>query len=71
MLECLDDCDNVLTEKGLELLLKLENDLVNLKNYSKFCVMNINENNCSENSLISFTKILKNQSSNPQILDIS
>lgn len=70
MLEC-RSCDNVLTEKGIELLLKAEQGLRDLNNYSSFCLKELNQKDCSKKALFSFTNILRQSTKNDKLTDIN
>lgn len=50
MLECWKDCDNVLTEKGINLLLKVEKEIKALKSYKNFCLGTTAHTGCSEDA---------------------
>lgn len=59
MLECGENCNNVLTTDTINMLLKLETKIKSHKYYNKFCLKSPEnkDNECGENSLISFTSM--------------
>lgn len=61
MLECYNDCDNVLDAHNVNVLIKAENNFKSHKNYEKFCLASTQSTDCAPSSHRSFTGLFTDE----------
>lgn len=57
ILECYEDCNNALTAKYVNLLLKAENKIKAMRKYPDFCLASTSDSACTPEGLLSISNL--------------